>query len=189
MWPKPTSRPGTRCRRSIEQRTASSPSFGFSTRLVLPCRPRSATALAHDRQLIVCLSSLSTSFVRVVPFEVSNVGEEKSMAKFITIGYGDQAGYVSTSREIRDEAHAHDARLRSDGADMGVAGEPVQVRNHDGAGVRTENGPFMHSSLPVVGFAVIEAPTMAEAVEMVSRTPCAVARGVVEIWPFDQTPD
>ena len=37
----------------------------------------------------------------------------------------------------------------------------------------------------VAGFAIIEADTLAEAVEMVSRTPCAVAQGVVEVWPLD----
>jgi len=29
------------------------------------------------------------------------------MAKFITIGYGDQAGYNRTSKDVRDAAHAH----------------------------------------------------------------------------------
>ena len=42
----------------------------------------------------------------------------------------------------------------------------------------------MTSSLPVAGFAIIEADTLAEAVEIVSRTPCAVAQGVVEVWPL-----
>jgi hypothetical protein len=62
----------------------------------------------------------------------------------------------------------------------------VQVRNHDGAGVETETGPFMRSSPPLAGFAVIEAATLAEAVQLVSRTPCAVAHGVVEVWPLEQ---
>jgi hypothetical protein len=43
----------------------------------------------------------------------------------------------------------------------------------------------MRSALPVAGFAIIEAPSMTEAVEMVSRTPCAVAHGVVEVWPLE----
>ena len=110
------------------------------------------------------------------------------MAKFVTIGYGDRDGYDRTDQGVRDAAHAHDARLQSGGAEMGIAGAPVQVRNHDGAGVETERGPFMRSSLPVAGFAVIEAETMAAAVEIVSQTPCAVAHGVVEVWPLDQTP-
>ena len=33
-------------------------------------------------------------------------------------------------------------------------------------------------------FAVIEAIDLAEAIEKVSRVPCAVAHGVVEVWPL-----
>ena len=107
------------------------------------------------------------------------------MAKFMTIGYGDREGYDSTDPAVRDAAHAHDARLRSEGHEMGIAGRPLQVRNHDAAGVETQSGPFMRSALPVAGFAIIEAASMTEAVEMVSRTPCAVAHGVVEVWPLE----
>jgi hypothetical protein len=107
------------------------------------------------------------------------------MATFITIGYGDRAGYEATSEPIRDTAHAHDVRLREGGALMGVAGEPVQVRNHDDSGVEMTRGPYLRSELPVAGFAVIEAATLEEASAIVSRTPCAVARGVVEVWPLE----
>jgi hypothetical protein len=110
------------------------------------------------------------------------------MAKFVTIGYGDQAGYDRTDPAVRDQAHAHDARLRDQGAEMGLAGAPIQVRNPDAAGVSTENGSYLRSTLPVAGFGIIEAASMAEAVEIVSRTPCAVAHGVVEVWPLDPTP-
>lgn len=106
------------------------------------------------------------------------------MAKFITIGYGDRAGYERTDAAVRDAAHAHDAGLRRDGVDLGVAGPPVQVRNHDAAGVTTVDGPFLSAPLPVAGFAVIEAANLDEAVDLVSRTPCAVAHGVVEVWPL-----
>ena len=81
-----------------------------------------------------------------------------------------------------------DAQVRGGGAVMGVAGAPVQVRNHDAAGVDSENGPFLQASLPVAGFALIEADSVEEAVETASRTPCAVAHGVVEVWPLEQTP-
>ena len=106
------------------------------------------------------------------------------MPKFVTIGYGDQAGYEATDQAVRNAAHAHDARLRQGGVDMGIAGSPVQVRNHDAAGVSTQDGPFMYAALPVAGFAVIEAATLDEAIDIVSRTPCAVAHGVVEVWPL-----
>ena len=110
------------------------------------------------------------------------------MAKFMTIGYGDQAGYDRTDEAVRDAAHAHDARLKQDGVEMGIAKAPVQVRNTDAAGVTTENGPFMSSALPVAGFAIVEAETLAEAINIVSGTPCAVAHGVVEVWPLQESP-
>ncbi len=108
------------------------------------------------------------------------------MPKFVTIGYGDRAGYDDTPQDIRDAAHAHDTKLQEAGAVMGIAGKPVQVRNHDAAGVEETKGPFMTSALPVAGFAIIEAASLTEAVRMVSATPCAVAQGVVEVWPLEE---
>ena len=82
-------------------------------------------------------------------------------------------------------AHEQDAKLRSEGALMGIAGRPVQVRNPDAAHVETRDGPFMSSALPIAGFAVIDAVDLAAAIEKVSRVPCAVAHGVVEVWPLE----
>ncbi|SFC33475.1 YciI family protein [Tropicimonas isoalkanivorans] len=110
------------------------------------------------------------------------------MPTFVTIGYGDRAGYDRTAPALRDAAHAADAALRQAGAVMGVAGGPVQVRNPGAAGVATEDGPFMASALPVAGFALIEAESLAEAVALVAKTPCAVAHGVVEVWPLLEAP-
>ena len=107
------------------------------------------------------------------------------MPKFITIGYGDRAGYDRTPQKVRDAAHAHDAEMKKRGVLMGVAGAPVLVRNPLGAGVKTENAAFMSSALPVAGFALIEAADLAEAIRIVSQTPCAVAHGVVEVWPLE----
>ena len=107
------------------------------------------------------------------------------MPLFVTIGYGDRAGYDRTDPAVRNAAHAHDEHLRGDGAILGVAGAPVHVRNHGAESVDTGEGPFMHSSLPVAGFGLIEASSLAKAVELASQTPCAVAHGVVEVWPLE----
>ncbi|NMK44791.1 YciI family protein [Achromobacter sp. Bel] len=107
------------------------------------------------------------------------------MPKFVTIGYGDQEGYDRTPA-IRSAAHAHDAKLRNNSVLMGIAGKPVQVRNPEATGIETTSGPFMKSPLPVAGFAIIEAADMAEAIALVSQMPCAVAHGVVEVWPLEQ---
>lgn len=107
------------------------------------------------------------------------------MTMFVTIGYGDRDGYDRTADDVRDAAHAHDAQLQEQGVVMGIAGQPVQVRNHDAAQVSTTPGAFMAAALPVAGFALIEADSLEDAIEMVSRTPCAVAHGVVEVWPLE----
>jgi hypothetical protein len=44
----------------------------------------------------------------------------------------------------------------------------------------------MTSRLPIAGFAVIEAATLDEAIAMVAESPCAVAHGVVEVWPLKE---
>ncbi|MFC9096237.1 YciI family protein [Streptomyces sp. NPDC057072] len=124
--------------------------------------------------------------------ELVSIGYERMegpvVAKFVTIGYGDQDGYDRTDTAVRNQAHAHDARLLEAGTVVGIAGAPVQVRNHDGAGTTVESGSFLSSTLPVAGFAIIEAETLEEAVHLASKTPCAVAQGVVEIWPLHELP-
>ena len=110
------------------------------------------------------------------------------MPQFITIGYGDQDGYDRTDKSVRDAAHAQDARRTQLGDVMGVAGEPVQVRNHDAAKVEVAEGAFLRSDLPVAGFALIEAPDLDAAIRIASRAPCAVAHGVVEVWPLIPAP-
>jgi len=60
------------------------------------------------------------------------------------------------------------------------------VRNTEAKGTRTQPGAFMSSPLPIAGFALIEAADLAEAIERVSKSPCAVAHGVVEVWPIQE---
>ena len=59
------------------------------------------------------------------------------------------------------------------------------MRNTEAKGVETTDGPFMSSALPVAGFSIVEAADLAEAISIASRAPCAVAHGVVEVWPLD----
>lgn len=106
------------------------------------------------------------------------------MPKFVTVGYGDQKGYEQTPKPVRDKAHRHDADLVAAGAVMGVAGKPVQVRNTEDGGVETSEGAYMNSALPIAGFTVVEASSLEEAIKMAAQQPCAVAHGVVEVWPL-----
>jgi hypothetical protein len=70
------------------------------------------------------------------------------MQKFVTIGYADREGYDRTDPAIREAAHAHDAQMRQSGVLMGIAGRPMQVRNHDAAEVKTTRGPFLLPRCP-----------------------------------------
>lgn len=109
------------------------------------------------------------------------------MPTFMTIGYGDADGYEAIEPAQRDRAHAHDKWLASQGAVIGAVGTATQVRNTEEAGVSTQGGAFMRADLPVAGFALLEAASLEEAVERVAGTPCAVAHGVVEVWPVLNT--
>jgi hypothetical protein len=107
------------------------------------------------------------------------------MPKFITIGYGDRDGYDRTPEAVRDAAHRNDASLQREGALLAVAGAPIQVRNPDASHVEMREGAFMNSALPIAGFAVIEAEDRDDAVRKVAGSPCAVAHGVIEVWPLE----
>lgn len=111
------------------------------------------------------------------------------MPRFITIGYGERSGYDQTAKAVRDAAHAADAERMRRGDIMGIAGKPVQVRNHNAARIEVTEGPFLSAGLPIAGFALIEADDLSEAIEIAAKSPCAVAQGVVEVWPLDATPD
>jgi hypothetical protein len=93
------------------------------------------------------------------------------VARFVTIGYGDEAGYERTAQEVKDRAHGVDEAMREAGALSGMAGKPVQVRNHGGTGTTSEDGSFMTSGLPVAGFGLIEAADLDEAIVTVRRRP------------------
>ena len=111
------------------------------------------------------------------------------MTLFVTIGYGDEAGYRRTDQRVLDAAHAHDQELLRRGGTMGIAGTPVVVRNHDGAGASTEPGPYGTSPLPVAGIGLIEADSLEEAIALAAGSPCAVAQGAVEVWPLGEADD
>jgi hypothetical protein len=108
------------------------------------------------------------------------------MPRYITIQYGDRAGYDRTPQDVRQAAHEHDALLRQRGVTMGIAEAPVQVRNPNASGVLTETGSYLSSELPIAGFSMMEVKDINEAIALVSKSPCAVAHGVIEIWPFKE---
>jgi hypothetical protein len=59
----------------------------------------------------------------------------------------------------------------------------VTVTNWSG-NLTTENESFAKPKLPLAGFSIIEAKDIDEVVQLVANTPCARAKGAIEIRPF-----
>ena len=87
------------------------------------------------------------------------------------MGRVDREGCDRTPEITSTAAHARDGRLAQAGAVIGTAGRPLQVRNPDRTGVRTIDGPFLASALPVAGSALIEADDTEDAIRMASGVP------------------
>lgn len=45
---------------------------------------------------------------------------------------------------------------------------------------------FLSSPLPLVGFALIEAATLEEAIALAAQGPCAVSHGVINVWSLEE---
>ncbi len=104
--------------------------------------------------------------------------------KFLCLAYGDEDGWNSLSDDEKQEVLAQDAVIRDRGNLMSAVHTKVtSVRNWD-KNLQVTDGPYAQHRLPLAGFSVIEAGSLNEVVELVSNTPCARARGVIEIRPF-----
>jgi hypothetical protein len=101
--------------------------------------------------------------------------------KFLCLAYGDEAGWNSLNDEEKREALARDAVLRDRGDLVSAVERTVTViRNWDGNREVTRE-PFARDELPLAGFYVVESENVEEVIELVSNTPCARARGAIEI--------
>lgn len=104
--------------------------------------------------------------------------------KFLCLAYGDEEGWNSLSEDEKQEVLAQDAVIRNRGNLMSAVQTKITtVRNWDRT-LEVTDGPYPQHKLPLAGFSVIEADSLDEVIELVSNTPCARARGVIDIRPF-----
>ena len=103
--------------------------------------------------------------------------------KFLVLAYGAEADWLELTEERRGELLAQDDVLRGRGDMVAALGPATTVRTWDAA-APVRDGAFMTSPVPLAGFGVIEARDLDEAVALVARTPCAVAKGAVEVRPL-----
>lgn len=104
--------------------------------------------------------------------------------KFLCLAYGDEAGWNSLSQKERAEALAHDAVIRERGNLMAAVQPTCTSVRSWGGNLEVHPGPSARRDLPIAGFSVIEAENVEEVIRLVSNTPCARARGFIEIRAF-----
>ena len=103
--------------------------------------------------------------------------------RFLCLAYGNERDWHALSEERQRELLAQDDVLRRRGALVSTLGDPTVVRAWDGA-PSTSAAPFVRGDAPLVGFSLVEADDLDEAVRLVAGTPCAVARGAIEVRPL-----
>jgi len=109
--------------------------------------------------------------------------------KYLCLAYGNERDWQRLDKQEQDELLAHDEVLRQRGDIVAaVATTATTVRSWDGTPTMTSE-TFAHTKAPLAGFSIIEAPDLEEAVRLVADTPCARAKGAVELRPIDQIND
>lgn len=104
--------------------------------------------------------------------------------KFFCLAYGAEKDWKALSKEEQDALLAQDELIRERGALMAaVQPNTTTVRAWDGMPV-VANGVFKESAVPLAGFSTIDADSLEDVIQMVSKTPCARAKGAIEIWPI-----
>ncbi len=104
--------------------------------------------------------------------------------KFLCLAYGDEAGWNSLSDGEKQEVLSND-KVILDRGDLMSAVQPkvTTVRNWDEE-LEIKDEPFAKNELPLAGFSVIEANSVEDVIELVKNTPCARAKGMIEIRQF-----
>jgi hypothetical protein len=103
--------------------------------------------------------------------------------RFLCLAYGAEKDWKLLSRTEQDALLAEDAKLQERGALMGaVEPQAVTVTAWDGQ-IHMLPGAFARHEIPLAGFSIIEAESLEAAAQMVAGTPCARARGAIEIRP------
>lgn len=109
--------------------------------------------------------------------------------KYLCLAYGDANDWNQLTKAEQDELLKQDEVLRQRGDLVAAVDQSATtVRAWDGV-PRTSDGGFAESRVPLAGFAIIDAPDLERAIELVADTPCARAKGAVELRPIDQIND
>ncbi len=105
--------------------------------------------------------------------------------KYLCLAYGDGKEFEKLSKSEQEKLFAQDELIRKRGSMMATVRPATTVHSERGR-VIANDGPFAVGRAPFVGFSLIDATSLEEVIELVSKTPCAVAGGAVEVWPLGE---
>lgn len=104
--------------------------------------------------------------------------------KYLCLAYGAEKDWKALTKEEQDALLAQDETLRKRGVLMAAVQTAITtVRAWEGEPIVT-TGPFADSQVPLAGFSIIEAADLNEVIRLVAKTPCARAKGAIEIRPI-----
>ena len=105
--------------------------------------------------------------------------------KFLCLAYGDEAGWNSLTADEKTEVLAQDEVISKRGNVMGPVKTDVTTVSNWDRDLKVTKEPYSTADkLPLAGFSIIEAGSIDEVIELVANTPCARAKGYIEIRPF-----
>jgi hypothetical protein len=100
------------------------------------------------------------------------------------LAYGSEKDWRALPRAEQDALLAQDEILRQRGALMGAVEPKVTTVRAWSGTPETAKEPFPQLNVPLAGFSIIEAENLDEVVDMVAKTPCARAKGAIEVRPI-----
>jgi hypothetical protein len=104
--------------------------------------------------------------------------------KYLCLAYGDEKDWNALTKDEQGALLAQDEVLRKKGTLMAAVQTTVTtVRAWDGKPAISP-GPFVDSNVPLAGFSIIEAADLDEVIQLIAGTPCARAKGAIEIRPI-----
>jgi hypothetical protein len=104
--------------------------------------------------------------------------------KFLCLAYGSEEDWKAMTKQEQSEVLEQDEVLKSRGDLLSAVQKTVVTVTNWSGNLTTENESFAQPKLPLAGFSIIEAKDVDEVVQLVANTPCARAKGYIEIRPF-----
>jgi hypothetical protein len=104
--------------------------------------------------------------------------------KYLILAYGAEEDWKALFSAEQKSLLAQDDVLRARGSLVAAVTPAVTTVTSWNGLPNTASEPFSPLRAPLAGFGIIEADDLAHAVQLIADTPCARAKGAVEIRPI-----